>query len=269
MRPTLGQSLKHALEFLWVSACRAVTFRAARGPRRIVLYYHGVSGAEAAGFRRQMEYLAGHCLLVEATKILTTPAEDNQLVLAVTFDDALVSVARHAAPVMREHGVPGTVFVPVADMGKTPAWAGAQAPGEVGELVMDERQIVELERWGFEIQSHTLTHPDLTRLDEARLGDELAESKRRLEDILGHAVTALSYPHGRCNASVAERAVQAGYQMGFSIEPTAADFSPDPLRIGRFSVSPQESLATFRLKVSGAYTSVRHLRKWKRLALGK
>jgi peptidoglycan/xylan/chitin deacetylase (PgdA/CDA1 family) len=269
MRPTLGRSFKNAMEFLWVSAYRATTSPTSEGPHRIVLYYHGVPAEEAAGFRRQVEYLVDHCILVEATRILTAPAGNNDIVLAITFDDALVSVFQHAAPIMHQHRVPGTVFVPVAAMGKAPGWAQERMSRAVRELVMSERQIVDLERSGFEIQSHTLTHPDLTRLDEGRLRDELAGSKRRLEGVLGHGVIALSYPYGRFNPRVVEMAAQSGYEMGFLIEPTLADLSGDHLRIGRFSVSPQESLSLFRLKVNGAYESVRHLRRLKRLALGK
>jgi peptidoglycan/xylan/chitin deacetylase (PgdA/CDA1 family) len=50
-----------------------------------------------------------------------------------------------------------------------------------------------------DIQSHTLTHPDLTKLNQGRLNYELAESKKQLEALTNKKVIALAYPSGRYN----------------------------------------------------------------------
>ncbi|MEH6943213.1 polysaccharide deacetylase family protein [Bacillus sp. JJ722] len=50
------------------------------------------------------------------------------------------------------------------------------------------------------IQSHTATHPDLTKLDD--LEYELNESKKKIEQITRKPVVALAYPYGSFNDKV-------------------------------------------------------------------
>src|SRR4051794_7024490 len=56
-----------------------------------------------------------------ATRRGAIPAPPADRTLAVTFDDGFRSVHRLAAPIMRELGVPGTLFVPtgLAGAGRT------------------------------------------------------------------------------------------------------------------------------------------------------
>jgi peptidoglycan/xylan/chitin deacetylase (PgdA/CDA1 family) len=137
------------------------------------------------------------------------------------------------------------------------------------EIVLNEKAIVELDLQGCEIMSHTVSHADLTKSSNAELETELYESKRTLERILGHEVRAITYPYGACNEKVCEAAARAGYRIGFSVEPQTISKSTDYLRIGRFKVSPDESLIRFKLKVHGAYQIVGFLRRLKRTLAGK
>jgi hypothetical protein len=86
-----------------------------------------------------------------------------------------------------------------------------------------------------------------------------------LEKIVGHEVQAISYPHGAYSEKVTEMARKAGYQLGFTIEPAVVNDRTDNLRIGRFCVSPADSLMKFRLKVKGAYEVTGYLRRMKSL----
>jgi hypothetical protein len=101
------------------------------------------------------------------------------------------------------------------------------------------------------------------------LKTELGDSKSKLEQILGHEVTSITYPFGSCNERVCEAAAQAGYKFGFSVEPNPVSKSTNPLCIGRFKVLPGESLIRFRLKVQGAYRAAGFLRRVKRMIIRK
>ncbi len=72
------------------------------------------------------------------------------------------------------------------------------APGH-----LNASQILALRDSGWEIMSHTVTHPSLTGLDRHALEDELASSKSALE-ALGVKVRGLVYPYNRHNALVRE-----------------------------------------------------------------
>ena len=258
-------ALKDTIEFVWAFLYGIVVSAKCRCPKRVVIYYHSVKNADIDKFEKQMEYVAKHCHVVKASEIMTASANGCKTVVGITFDDAFVSVYENAVPVLKKQKLPAAIFVPTGNLGKTPLWALRDDCYDAKEIVMTEQQIVELDKAGFEIFSHTVTHADLTQLENDKLQRELTESKRNLEDLLQHEVIGVSYPHGACNVETCKAAAQAGYKMGFCIEPYSVDLSPDKFRIGRFKVSPKETFARFRLKISGAYEAARYLRKLKRM----
>jgi peptidoglycan/xylan/chitin deacetylase (PgdA/CDA1 family) len=66
------------------------------------------------------------------------------------------------------------------------------------------------------VQSHTATHPDLTK--SGNLEYELKESKGKIEKITGKPVIALAYPYGAFNEQVAE-ATKKYYRFGLTTTP--------------------------------------------------
>jgi peptidoglycan/xylan/chitin deacetylase (PgdA/CDA1 family) len=136
------------------------------------------------------------------------------------------------------------------------------------EVVLDAKNIVELDVQGCEIISHTILHPNLTKISNDELKKELCESKRTLEQILGHDVDAVTYPYGACNSLVCKAAADAGYRTGFSVEPRTICQSANSLCIGRFKVLPNESMLRFKLKAHGAYRAAGFLRRLKRTLTG-
>jgi peptidoglycan/xylan/chitin deacetylase (PgdA/CDA1 family) len=128
---------------------------------------------------------------------------------------------------------------------------------------MTAEQISQLDKDGFEIFSHSVSHAKLTKLDDERLLDELKNSKKRLEAIVGHEVLGISYPHGEHNDCVCDAARECGYKMGFTIEPKRVTDKSDNFKIGRFTVSPRDSMPVFKLKANGAYEVVYYLRRIK------
>lgn len=231
---------------------------------RVVLYYHGVSKADIGRFRKQMEYLARRCTVVKASEIMAADVGEAKNVVAITFDDAFVNVMENAVPILREYGLLGDIFVPVGNLGQIPHWEMPENYPDKNETVMSKEQIEQLDKEGFEIFSHTLSHPVLTEIQDGRLDVELIESKQALEGIVGHEVIGISYPHGSYDTRVRKAAEKAGYKLGFTIEPDVVDKATGCLEIGRVSVSPKDSLIKLRLKVSGAYHVVTYLRTLKR-----
>jgi peptidoglycan/xylan/chitin deacetylase (PgdA/CDA1 family) len=183
--------------------------------------------------------------------------------VAITFDDAFVSIFENAIPVLKKHGFSAGIFVPTGNLGLSPGWVIEDNCSDKNETVMNIEQIAELGNDGFEVFSHTISHPLLTQIDEDGLRYELLESKKQLEKIIGCEITAISYPHGAHDTMVCMAAKNAGYRLGFTTEPDTVDCSPDDMRIGRFEVSAADSMLKFRLKVNGAYRAVKYLRKLK------
>jgi peptidoglycan/xylan/chitin deacetylase (PgdA/CDA1 family) len=66
--------------------------------------------------------------------------------------------------------------------------------------------------WGWEIDSHTLTHPDLTTLAPAALRRELVGSRAAIERRFGQPARFFCYPLGRYDAAVVGAVKAAGYE---------------------------------------------------------
>src|SRR3954451_3414088 len=135
---------------------------------------------------------------------------------AVTFDDAYRSVIELARPIMDRLGVPGTVFAPTDWVGRDEPmhwdgidqWLGGEHEHEL--LCMSRAQLDELAGAGWEVGSHTCSHPRLTTLDEDALQRELTESKQAL----GPGCRSIAYPYGDVDARVIDAARRAGYEAG-------------------------------------------------------
>jgi peptidoglycan/xylan/chitin deacetylase (PgdA/CDA1 family) len=188
-------------------------------------------------------------------------------VLAVTFDDAFASVRDYAAPILARHGVPATVFAPTAfmDGGADLEWPGIahwKQSAFARELAaMDWTDLRALSDAGWEIGSHTRTHPYLTTLNDAALREELVASRERCAQALERPCRSIAYPYGDVDARVAEAAAGAGYEAGAKLSADLRD--EGPLRAPRVGIYHPDTWRRFRLKVA---RPVRRLRRSSRLA---
>ena len=107
--------------------------------------------------------------------------------MKITFDDGYESTYVLAYPRMKELGLTGICYV-VVD------WIG-----QADRLKMN--QLKELIDNGWEIASHTLTHPDLTAIPLNIAEVEIAHSKKELEG-MGFEVNTFAYPYGRFNEEI-------------------------------------------------------------------
>jgi peptidoglycan/xylan/chitin deacetylase (PgdA/CDA1 family) len=117
--------------------------------------------------------------------------------LIFTFDDGDASNHSCALPALLEVGFKATFFVTVGRI---------ETPG-----FLSWSQIVELQRAGMEIGSHTMTHRPPSLLNDSELRYEVAESKARLEDRLATPVLSISSPTGFFNRRMVDIAREAGY----------------------------------------------------------
>lgn len=123
--------------------------------------------------------------------------------VVITFDDGFESTYTHAFPVMQQYGFTATVFTVAGYCGKVNDWP-SQPAGLPRLPLMDWPQIQEMERHGIEFGAHTYTHPRLDQTPESELERELVQSKKVIEDKLGHAVDLFAYPYGRFDSKSAE-----------------------------------------------------------------
>jgi peptidoglycan/xylan/chitin deacetylase (PgdA/CDA1 family) len=167
--------------------------------------------------------------------------------VVLTFDDGYTGIFRHALPVVRRFGWTATVFVPSRLIGQE---AGPGTTYPVAK--MDLAQIRALVAEGWSIGSHTRTHADLTRVEEAVLSEEIIGSRQDLETDLGVPITTFCYPYGRFNATAAEVVSQAGYEAGCTNQYGRTSAHDDPLLLPRVTVGDNLSLPRFIYRVARA-----------------
>lgn len=139
---------------------------------------------------------------------------DGKDTLAITFDDGYLTIYDSACPMLKERDMTATIYVVVDALGGINEWD--RRAGDQEEKMMSAAQARELAEQGFEIGSHTLTHPHLPNLDDEQLKQEIADSKHKLEDIIGREVVSFSYPYGDYDDRVLNAAMEAGYKNAMS-----------------------------------------------------
>lgn len=145
--------------------------------------------------------------------------------VCITFADNYLGFYRFAWPILKRERVPVAQFVHTDFVGSS-----------TGRPKMTWKQLGELDRTGLvTIASQTCSHPaDLTKLTGEQLTHELRDSKRVLEQKLGHPVTAIAYPNGKYDLRVAKAAQAANYLIGFTEVTLPAQKRPDMLRVPRY-----------------------------------
>lgn len=154
-------------------------------------------------FSSHVRWLASGLVRVLPLELLPGDAEDGDAV-ALTFDDAFTSFESVAAPLLREHDLPATVFVVSGRTGGTNSWGGVTDPRIPTLQLLDWEAIGKLCRDGFTIGAHTRTHPRLGSLSGSRLTDEIAGSAVDIEAHVGARPTSFAYPYGELCAEAIE-----------------------------------------------------------------
>lgn len=184
--------------------------------------------------------------------------------VAITFDDGYLDSYTNALPILLEHGFQATVFLVTRLMGQSSKWREGQlalAP------MLTWEQVVEMAGQGIHFGSHTATHPDLTRLDDRSVLEELCRSREQIEQALGRPATTLAYPSNRFTRQTKMLAQQSGYQAACAC-PTGyvGQAGADSFELRRITILASDTLDDFIGKVRG--TLRRRLGWYKRVLSG-
>jgi peptidoglycan/xylan/chitin deacetylase (PgdA/CDA1 family) len=115
--------------------------------------------------------------------------------VALTFDDGVRNFREIAFPVLDDLHLCATVFVVTGRCGRTNRWPSQSARVPTLDL-LSWSEIEELARRGVDFGAHTVTHPNLARLELAAALVEMHESRIELEDRTGRPVNLFAWPYG-------------------------------------------------------------------------
>jgi peptidoglycan/xylan/chitin deacetylase (PgdA/CDA1 family) len=246
----------------------------------LILCYHAVSptwesflAVEPEQLRRQVRHLLRRGY--RAMTLSDALAEPGGRRFVVTFDDGYTSILERGLPVLSELGVPATVFVPtdlIDEAGLFSSLPAEQMPRDEEELrCMSWSQVRELLEAGWEVGSHTCTHPHLPELEDSDLAGELRRSREVCEERLERRCETIAYPFGSHDGRVVEASAAAGYRLAVTLEERM--FEPiagrGPLTLPREGIFRETGRPKFLANTSRALRRLRLTPAYDRLAFGR
>mgnify|MGYP001307773922 FL=1 len=210
--------------------------------RRVpVLMYHKIGPVENENspnaylsvkteqFEEQIKYLSeqGYTFLFPDERHYADQCEKPVI---ITMDDGYMDNYTNAYPILKKYNAKATIYMIGSYVHK--------------ESYLTKNLLKEMAASGLvNIGSHTMSHGDLSQMNEQQLAYEMKESKAFLENIVQQPVTDLSYPYGNLTDTVVNKARQY-YWTAVTVNQGNNIF--DPFMVRRTVVYRKMDLKGFR-----------------------
>lgn len=168
--------------------------------------------------------------------------------IVITVDDGWQSAYTYMLPLARKYNIPVTLFIYPQTISE-------------GKNAMTWDELKQMKDSGlFDIQGHTYDHPNFKHAKKSMspekyakfVQNELAHSKKELEDKMNIKVSYLAWPFGIYDAYLEDQAAKAGYDMAFTIDYLDANRTHRPMAQPRFMIVEGQTMKTFKGIVGGA-----------------
>ena len=201
--------------------------------KKIVLCYHSIGNdgwrfsTRIRMFESHSRFLRSHYKLKPLHKLLS----ENEGGATISFDDGYENLITNALPIIEKTKTSPTVFV-----------LGDPKRANRDELdnslpLLRPSQIKQLRKKNWEIGYHTKTHPNLSRLNDSELNNEIVEGKKELGKKLGMTLKYFAYPKGFYSKKVKKYVKRARFTSAFTVDGRDIDTrSKDELLIDRIPV---------------------------------
>lgn len=208
-----------------------------------ILAYHGIGPDYSWGgkryfvsegeFEKQVKYLKDNGYTsITIDQIDSIKSVDKPVIL--TFDDGYEDVYTYAYPILKKYGMRASIFIISDFIGKE----HCLKPNEILSM-MDV----------FDIESHTMTHQSLAKIDKNTVDYELSQSQLDIEKLIGKPVTAIAYPNSSFNNYVTKTASKY-YKYGLMNWGGKYYGFEDPLKIPRTPIYWDDDINDFVKKLS-------------------
>lgn len=253
-----------------------------RGADLLILCYHAVSRHWASPLAVRPDRLEAQVRFLQrrgfvARTLADALARPSARTLVVTFDDAYRSVGTEGFPVLDRLGVPASLFVPtdvvdsegaMTDLIRIPAAWVAEDEEEMRAMSWEE--VRRLAAAGWEVGSHTCSHPRLPDLSAEEARAELTRSRSICESRLQRACDSLAYPFGSHDEQTMRLAREAGYRRAVTLELRllAPLHGRGPMSLPREGIYPTTGWPKFLINASMLVRRVRASAPYAALASG-
>jgi peptidoglycan/xylan/chitin deacetylase (PgdA/CDA1 family) len=186
-------------------------------------------------FRAQMDWLyAHHYHPVNFDQVRAYFAGEQALPsrpIVLTFDDGYQDLYTAAFPILQAHAFTAVAYI-VSGFVDRPGYVSRQ-------------QVVQMDRSGIEIASHTVDHASLDRVSYGQLNYQLVQSKHWLEALVRHPIVDFAYPSGKHSALAVSMVGSAGYDTAVITDGSSRHSRDNRYIWGRVRVGGGETLAEF------------------------
>ena len=232
-----------------------------------ILMYHAVQEGECERrpyfetkvkpevFAQQMRQLSANdyrAVSIEQAIAILASGKPFGKTVVLTFDDGYCDFYDTAFPLLSECRFTATVFVMTGYTRDEPLRFK-------GRRCLSWREVRELHSRGIHFGAHTVTHPQLRSVGPKQIEEELAGSKKAIEDHLGTAVRSFCYPFAFPEADrdfrrqVKDSLIRNGYENGVTTILGLAQPGCDPFFLPRLPVNTWDDPRFFQAKLEGAY----------------
>ena len=228
--------------------------------RKIILLYHSVGNSPWAlphkVFSDQINWIHDHFQVTTLTNLLHAPSLNNELQVAITFDDGYVSLYDHVAPIMAEKKIRPTVYINTGWIGESEnnrKLSVAKLGHYPEESFLTWTEVKALYQAGWEIGSHGVNHYNFAQLDPDVLKQELSLSKRHIEDQISTPCLHIAYPWGRYSRQVKQACSRIGYQYAAAAYHSPLGDYPDLFSFPRMNISIEYTFDDFKKIIQGKW----------------
>lgn len=163
--------------------------------------------------------------LTDIVAALNSGDELPDRAIAITIDDAYLSVYTEAWPRLKAAGFPFTVFVSTDMVDQ----------GVHGYMTWE--QVAEMKQDGVGIGHHTASHLHMASSDPSANRQELEKASQRFLEKLGFSPNILAYPYGEAGTEVMQLVRGQGFVAAFGQHSGVAGSDPDMFYLPRFSLN--------------------------------
>ncbi len=213
-----------------------------------ILSYHSVSedgwrfSINAKEIKKQINYLSERFDIIDLKTLESIIIEKKRILkpsIVITFDDGYQDILRLKSFLKKKNIKPALFVLANSDNAN---WV------ELGSKrkFLNRSEILSLYKEGYEIGSHTNTHPNLSSLSKKMLEDEVFASKIMLEKNLGITIKYFAYPRGKYSHEVIQQVSKAGYKIALTMDDGFISDKTNPMLVPRIGVDRTHTFTEFK-----------------------
>lgn len=236
-----------------------------RGQHIIALGYHSITTPESIKnyqghlyehlsvsfemFRKHVKYLkAQGYTFCTFSQLYSTETKKKRALLY--FDDGFQDNFLKVYPFLKKQNIPATIFPVVNFLEKKSTYPSINIEPDKLNMFLSWDQLKQMSDI-FEIGTHTMSHPKLSKLKPSSVRWELETSKKIIEKKTGKRVTTLSYPKSNFSTTVQDIAKKTGFS--FTIANGRGINKKPMFLMKKIPIGPKDGMLGFKVKIGILY----------------